>query len=203
MPIMVHEPSWRLEAAPARRVIDVADPIAQWDPLKGIVFRMNVLHPDFATRRAGVVEAPVGKGRVIVLPAALSRAYWQHNYSPLQRMIVRLISQRATAPFEVDAPPYVEANLLAAPQAAVLHLVQYCLNHSGGNDPTMWCGDRYHDIEDVRPIFNLPVRIRRAKKPRAATVYPEKKNIPFTFKSGVVHLTLPRLDLHSAIRIDD
>ena len=203
MAIMVHEPSWRLAAAPARRVIDVADPIAQWDPLKGIVFRMNVLHPDFDTRRPGVVEGSVGKGSVIVLPAAFSRAYWQHNYSPLRRMIVRLISQRAAAPFEVDAPPYVEANLLTAPQTAVLHLVQYCLNHSGGNDPTMWCGDRYHDIEDVRPIFNLPVRIARSRKPRAATVYPEKKKIPFTFKAGVVHLTLPRLDLHAAIRIDD
>ena len=140
-------------------------------------------------------------------------------------MIVRLISQRAAAPFEVDAPPYVEANLLVAqppsavsalehsdsktqpraamPHTAVLHLVQYCLNHSGGNDPTMWCGDRYHDIEDVRPIFDLPVRIPRARKPRAVTVYPEKKKIPFTFKAGVVHLTLPRLDLHAAIRIDD
>ena len=35
----------------ASRVIDAADPIAQWDPLKGIVFRMNVIHPNLERPR--------------------------------------------------------------------------------------------------------------------------------------------------------
>ena len=85
---------------------------------------------------------------MIVLPAAISKAYFQHNYSPLQRMIVRLLAGKVAAPFEADVPPYVEANLLTKDGSPILHLVQFCLNHTGGNDAHnnetnphgMWCG---------------------------------------------------------------
>ena len=139
-----------------------------------------------------MVERRVGKGSVIVLPGAISRAYFQHNYSPLRRMIVRLIEGKAKPPFAVQAPPYVEANLLTVEGGTALHLVQYCLNHSGSSDPTMWCGDRYHDIEDVRPLFDLPIEIRCPHKPRQVVLYPQKKKVPFTFAGGAVRLTLPR-----------
>jgi hypothetical protein len=154
-----------------------------------------------------VVSSAVGQGAVILMPASLARGYYQHNYSPLRRLIVRLINGRVPPPFEVEAPPYVEANLLAGRDNLVLHLVQYCLNHSGGNDAHhsqtnpqgMWCGERYHDIEDVRPLRDVAVRIRCARKPAAVIEHPAQRPLPWSYGDGVCRTVLPRLDLHGAI----
>jgi hypothetical protein len=209
MSIMVHEPIWRFAAPGARRVVDICDPIDQWDPLKGVVFRMNVLHANTDTRRAGIVQAPVGQGSVILVPGAMSRCYWQHNYSPLRRLIARLIAGAAPVPFTIDAPPYVEANLLTKGGSTILHMVQYCLNHTGGGDPHnaktnpngLWCGDRYHDIEDVRPLFDIPVRIRCDAPPKAVILHAAKTELKWTMKDDYCCVVVPRLDLHAAVEV--
>jgi len=102
-------------------------------------------------------------------------------------------------PLRVDAPGWVDANLMTVDGKLVLHLVQFCLNHGAGCEETFWHGHHYHLIEDVRPLFDIPFRVRTNRQPTAVTLVPSGGPLEFDYADGWVRAVLPRLDIHAAV----
>jgi hypothetical protein len=208
MPLLFHEDTWNYEMKDGRRLVDLLEPVADWNPPE-IVFRTNVLPPNTNRRIPGIMEKRLGQGRILLLPGSFSGMYFQHHYAPVKRLVARLLETCAAPPFTVTAPPYVEVNMLENGKRSILHFVQYCLNHSGGNDAHnrdtnpggLWAGERYHDIEWVNPVCGIPVKVRCENRPRKILVHPGGTAAEFDYADGWCRFTLPRLDLHSAVEI--
>lgn len=94
--------------------------------------------------------------------------------------------------------PLVEANLPAgggrltltrqdAEKRDVLHLLYA---------PTCKRGKGIEVIEDVPPLYDVSIRLRRAKRPSTVRLEPEGCDLPFVWKDGQVHCTVPRLECH-------
>lgn len=56
-------------------------------------------------------------------------------------------------------------------------------------------------IEDVVPLFNIPVSLRL--KARKVTLVPEGTPVPFTRRKDRIEFTVPRLELHQMIVLED
>ena len=54
-------------------------------------------------------------------------------------------------------------------------------------------------IETIPPIGPLTVTIRHPAKPAKVTLEPGGKPLPFDYRAGEIHLTLPQLEIHDII----
>jgi hypothetical protein len=56
-------------------------------------------------------------------------------------------------------------------------------------------------IEDIVPLFDVPVSLKL--KARKVTLVPEGTGLPFTRRKGRIEFTVPRLELHQMITLED
>ena len=58
-------------------------------------------------------------------------------------------------------------------------------------------------IEDTVPLYNVNCSVKYNKKPRRVVLQPENEEIPFEYKNSEVKLTVPKVDIHSMVVIED
>ncbi len=57
-------------------------------------------------------------------------------------------------------------------------------------------------IEDVVPLFDIPVALRVDNAPKALYVAPSKQAIPFKYDAGYLSFTVPKLLMHEMVVVD-
>jgi len=62
-------------------------------------------------------------------------------------------------------------------------------------------GEMTQIIEDAVPLYNIPVRLRTGKKPKAVRQVPDNKAISFSYENGELQYTLEKLALHAMVEI--
>ena len=63
-------------------------------------------------------------------------------------------------------------------------------------------GNGIEVIEDIVPIYNVDVSLKLKNEPKKVYLAPEKREISYTYKDGVLSYTLDKLDLHAMVVID-
>ncbi|MDX2052652.1 MAG: alpha-amylase family protein [Polyangiaceae bacterium] len=58
-------------------------------------------------------------------------------------------------------------------------------------------------IEDVVPLFNVGVSLRRKSKPSRVVLEPEGRELPFTYAAGRVNTVVPTFELHQMVVFED
>ena len=58
-------------------------------------------------------------------------------------------------------------------------------------------------IEDLIPLADVRVSVRRGKKPSAVTLVPEGTSVPFTYEQGRVVFTVSRVECHQMVVLAD
>ena len=58
-----------------------------------------------------------------------------------------------------------------------------------------------HDT--IPPVGPLEITIRTSKKPAAVTIEPGGQSLPFEYQDGKARMTLPKLEIHSVIVVDE
>jgi hypothetical protein len=144
----------------------------------------------------GVIVSSYGKGRVVYCASALESLFLQNNDSVLRDQIRKLIAEAAEtpAPYEVEGPAALIANLTTNGGSLMLHL-------------TNWTGDKLErngsNTYYLAPVENVRLRIRvpRGKRVRAVRLSvetPYKK----TQSASAIELTIPRVEAYQGVRVD-
>jgi hypothetical protein len=58
-------------------------------------------------------------------------------------------------------------------------------------------------IEDLLPLHDVHVAVRRGAAPSAVRLVPEGRSVPFTWADGRVRFTVPRLECHQMVELAD
>jgi len=201
-PLLVHERPVRFTATTGTVLCSLIDPIDEWNLAKGISFRTSVLPPKRSASGPAMTINNFGKGKVILIAGSLGQAYWAHSFPWVRDLLIAALELLSPNPMQVQAPPWVETNLMTVGGNLILHMVQACLNHGAGSEDDFWHGDHYHIIEQTRPLFDIPFAVAAPAKPVSVKLIPDKKPLQFDYADGLVRAVLPRLDIHAAVCLE-
>lgn len=144
----------------------------------------------------GVIVSSYGKGKVVYCASALESLFLQQNSSAAGDLIRGLIAKvsPATAPYEMDAPAGLMANLTTKLDTLVLHLTNWTgnkLERAGANEYYL------APAENVRVRFAIP----KEKKVRSVALLVES---PFRQErdGSILEITIPRIEAYQAVRVD-
>jgi hypothetical protein len=163
-------------------------------PLDGAEVAADIVAGESEAVLPGIVLSRHGKGRVAYVAPALESVFLQTNLGALADVIAGLIARVAPepAPFTVDAPDGLIANLTVRDDLRVLHLANWTgnkLEQPGLNES--W----------LAPVENVRIRVR---KPSGRTIEGVALLAEGRFKQedhgDAVEVTLPRVEAYQAIR---
>ncbi len=136
----------------------------------------------------------LGKGKIAASYSAFSRDYLGGR-TPAKRAFLNGLAR------QLFPKPMVEVTGSSDVDVAVSrlngHLLVNLVNTSG---PHADVKDPIH--EAVAPVGPLEITIRTSKTPAKVTLEPGSQPLKFNFSGSEVRLTLPRLEIHSAIVVE-
>jgi hypothetical protein len=94
----------------------------------------------------------------------------------------------------VEAPTSTIVTLNAQPQHNrwVLHVLYYV--------PERRC-DEYDVIEDVAPLYNVPVAVRADEAVKSVTLVPQREAVEFAVEDGYVTFVVPEIVGHQMVAL--
>ncbi len=172
-------------------------PVFDYEPvavLDGAVVAADIVAGESQAVLPGIVFSRHGKGRVAYVAPALESVFLQTNLRELADVVASLVAWASPepAPYAVDAPDGLIANLTVRDDLRVLHL-------------TNWTGDKLEqpglNESHLAPIENVRVRLRKPPGRRIESVS-LLVDAPFEQKNlgDAVEITLPKVEAYQAIR---
>ncbi len=143
--------------------------------------------PDKVTPYAAAVE----KGRVVYIAYPIFAAYAVHGNIPYRLLVRNCLDRLLPDPLlRVAAPTSTEATVMRQKGRTIVHLLQYCPERRAqGLDI----------IEDIVPIFRVPVSLRLARKPRRVYLAPARQALEFEYRDGRANVIVPEVCGHTMV----
>jgi hypothetical protein len=143
-----------------------------------------------------VVRRAVGKGQVIYIGSGLEAVYAETRMKRVRTYLASLVDP-VLAPhrtYEVEFQPGVIPHLTAARDTLLLHLLA-----DTGNK-----GKKLRSREEFLPVENVKARIRlpQGRAVRSVSLLRSGQKFDATARAGWVEVTVPRVLIHEAIRVD-
>jgi hypothetical protein len=145
------------------------------------------------TPGAKATQYPIAtlKGRVAYVPFPIFGAFSQHGNYPCRVLVKNLIDRLLPQPLlRVDAPTSTEATVMRQMNRTIVHLLQYCPERRTG---------KLDLVEDIVPLYDVPMSLKLAKKPKRVYSAPEEEEIPFDYSEGRVNLLVPEVEGHAMV----
>ncbi len=134
-----------------------------------------------------------GKGKIGAIYTDLSSAYYSNRSPVFNEIVKQVIAQLVPEQLiRVTGDKGVHVALAKKQNDLLVHLINASGDHS---NKTVYA---YHQL---RPVETLQVDIKLAKKPAAVWLEPSHDKMKFSYKNGVLSIKVPKVDLHSIIRI--
>jgi hypothetical protein len=148
-------------------------------------------HAQTPTDRVSKYALAVVKDRIAYIAAPAFGSFARHGNYPLRLLVRNVIDQLLPEPLlRVDAPTSTEATVMRQKNRTIVHLLQYCPER------------RTKDldlVEDIVPIFEVPLSIKMAKKPKRVYLAPEETPVAFEHLAGRVNLRVPVVKGHAMV----
>jgi len=167
----------------------------EWKPY----FDRNYLH--FSSHGQTAWDAPIdnpvvaGLGKVLYIAFPVFESYARNGYAPHKMLVRNCIEQLMPNPIvRVQAPSTAEVTVTEQPGRKMIHLLHY---------PAERRGTDIDVVEDVIPLFNIPLSVKASRKPRQVYLAPGLETLPWNFESGYVHLTVPEVYGHAMVVMED
>lgn len=137
--------------------------------------------------------ATLGKGKIAATYFSIASGYLA-NHSPVTRQFLdALTSQLFPQPtVEIKGSPNVDVILARKQGKLLVNLV----NTSGPHV-------REPIIESIPPVGPLSVTIRQAAKPAKVTLEPAGRPLDFEYRDGAIQVTVPRIEIHEVIVVEN
>lgn len=147
--------------------------------------------PEKVSRYAAAVLA----GRIGYIAYPVFAAFAKHGNAPcrlLVRNVIRKLLKRQL--LEIEAPTSLEATVMRQPGGrTIVHLLNYSPER---RTPTLDL------VEDIFPLYNLPLSLRLAKAPRKVYLAGQGQAMDFQYADGRVQLTVPEVKGHQMIVLE-
>jgi hypothetical protein len=150
------------------------------------------------TPSAGVPgnAAVVRTGNVIYFSSPIFTLYQKVAPPWCKRLLLNALDMLLPEPLVRHAGPstlFVTLNDQAEQNRWIVHLLHYIPERRGFYFDT---------IEDVIPLYDVPVSVRVNRPVAGVTTAPEGQPVPFTVKGGRVDFVLPKLDGHQMVVVE-
>ncbi len=123
------------------------------------------------------------------------RAYQAKNQWNLKHIVANLLKLMVPEPLvAVDAETWVEVVLMRQGRRTLVHLVNL-----HGDRPT---DGNYRCTEQVTPVRDLTVRLRRSSIPSRVTLEPGGEAAEWGYGDGVVAVKVPEVHIHRVVAFE-
>lgn len=141
-----------------------------------------------------MVTATFGDGRVIYLASGLEAVYEETEMPVLRAAFGKPFHHQLAAKraYEIEYQPGVTPHFMQAKNTLVLHLLANTGNKNKHLRPR----------EGFLPVTDIKVRIKVPSAPKSVTLLTSGANVPFRQADGWIELTVPRVLIHEAVRVD-
>ena len=143
-----------------------------------------------------IVRRTVGRGTVIYIGSGLEAIYNETRMQRLRAYLASLLDP-VLAPhrtYAVEARSGLMPQLMAAPDTILLHLIA----DTGNKTKKLRIREEFLPIENVAARIRLP----EGRQPRAVSLLRAGTALPHVLRDGWVEVTVPRVLIHEAIRLD-
>ncbi len=166
-----------------------------WRPYFNREWRHFCSHQHTPPAEPAGYPAAIRKGRVLYFAHPVFTNYRSKGQQLARDYVWRLIADTyGRLDVEVGLPSAGRVSLMRqeAQRRHILHLLYATpINRGRGIEV----------IEDVVPLFNIPVSVRL--KARRVSLAPEGTPLPFTRRKGRIEFTVPRLELHQMVVLEE
>jgi hypothetical protein len=131
------------------------------------------------------------KGRVAHIAYPIFTAFHNHGNIPFKLLVRNIVSRLLPEPLlRIDAPSSTEATMMRQKNRTIVHILQYTPQRRT---------QKLDLLEDIVPIFDVPLSVKLAKAPKRVYLAPEEATLPFEYLRGRVNLRVPRVDGHAMV----
>ncbi|HUT31977.1 MAG TPA: beta-galactosidase trimerization domain-containing protein [Planctomycetota bacterium] len=192
---LVENPFVMYERAQRVKVRDAEVLAEAWRPYFNREFRHFCSHQHTPPSEPAGYPAAIRKGRVLYFAHPVFTNYRNKGQQLARDYVWRLIADTyGRLDVEVGLPSAGRVSLLRQTEHRrhVLHLL-YAVPIARGRGIEV--------IEDIVPLLDVPVSLKL--KARRVTLVPEGKALAFTRTKGRIEFTVPRLELHQMVVVDE
>lgn len=135
------------------------------------------------------------KSNVIFIAHELDKIYYENGSRIHRELFINVLNEVYEEPMlKVEMPSAGRVNLLHFPERRqfVIHLL-YGTPHQRG---------RAQVIEDLVPLFNIPIKFTQGMPIRNAFEIPSNKHVEFQQNRLGIELNIPKLEMHTAIVLE-
>lgn len=131
------------------------------------------------------------KGRIAHIAAPAFGSFARNGNYPLRLLVRNVIDQLIREPLlRVDAPTTTEATVMRQKNRTIVHLLQYAPERRT---------DKLDIVEDIVPLYLVPLSLRSAKAPKKVYLAPEMEEVEFEHLAGRVNLRVPKIAGHAMV----
>jgi len=173
-----------------------------WQPVlpapgtKVISYRLSEQEPaKDVTDQAVVTRRDLGKGAIIAVHGPLFRNYYTDHAPSLREFIGKLVDNLGI-PWSatLEGPPQLEMILRQKEGKLLVNLI----NRGSGE---ALAANRV-TVENLPPIENVLVRVRREGAPKSVTIVPSDVKISWAYNNGLLSVKVPQVDIHRVIVVE-
>lgn len=136
---------------------------------------------------------PFGKGEIGMVFSSMGATYiWQRTQLAAD-FLSDVVGQLIEPAIKVEGSSYIHVNLTSKGNQTLIHLI----NVAGQHD-----NEKIYEWAEIPALYNIKIQYKTKKAPKKLTLQPEDKPIEFTYKSGKINLTLPKLNIYSILQIE-
>lgn len=141
-------------------------------------------------KQASRYAAAIRKGRVITIPFPIFKAFGTHGNLPYRDLVERCIGLLMPDRLVSAAgPSTLEVTVMRQKDRTIVHLLQFVAERRHMLDI----------VEDIVPLYNVPVSLRLAKRPERVYAAPGGEDLAFEYAEGRVSLTVPKVEGHAMV----
>jgi type 1 glutamine amidotransferase len=194
----------------AESLANVVFPYTEWTPNRYVSIHNNP--PGVMTGRPAILANKYGRGRAVYFSAQVGAMYAMDSYWEARKLIANAVrwAAAAPAPVEVDAPVCIELTTWDQDDKnrRVIHLVNVqsdiTRTVSLKGDFGVSHRENLHVIQDILPVYDLPLRFQVPAGKQVKRVMMQPENVPLVTqeKDGWVEVKVPKVHVHEAIVIE-
>ncbi len=184
---VMYERGWRVKPTGGATVLaNVVEPYFERSWKHFCSHNQTPYRPD-----ASPYAAAIEKGRIITIPYPIFKAYGTHGNLPYRDLVKRCLDRLLPDPLlKVTGPSTLETTVTRQPQRTIVHLLNFVAER---RTPTLDL------IEDIIPLRDVPLSLRREKPPHRVYLAPAQTPVPFTYRNGRAELTVPEIPGHQMV----
>ena len=131
------------------------------------------------------------RGAAACIPYPIFSAFARHGNYPYRLLVGKVLDLLVPEPLlRARGPTGLETSVMRQKGRSIVHLLLYCPERRAQN---------LDIIEDVVPVFDVPVSLRLARKPRRVYLAPSRKALGLEYRDGRAKVTVPEVRGHAMV----